>query len=84
MNKFEIAMFGGESICFEYASIVVCNGKIKKALIDGRLDIGAPKPFIIVTNLKFTDDEIEILEDASIADCLNLYKLMPSYGGLLI
>ena len=37
-----------------------------------------------MTNNKFTDEQIEILEDASIADCLNLYKSKPAFGGILI
>ena len=84
MNKFEMGMFDGSSIYFEYKSIVVCNKKIKEDLINGKLNIYAPRPFIIITNNRLANNEIEVLEDASIADCLNLYKAMPVFGGLLI
>lgn len=84
INKFEMRMFDGASICFEFSSIVVCNNNIKDHILKGYVEMEAPKPFIIITNNKFTDEEVEILEDATIADCLSLYKLQPAFGGVLI
>ena len=89
MNKpidrnFEIKMFNGEVLYFEFKSIVVCNKNIKEALEKGYVEIEAPKPFIIITNSNFTDEQVEILEDASIADCLKLYKFEPAFGGVLM
>lgn len=83
-NKFEMHTFDGESIYFEFNSIIVCNSNIKEQIIKGNADIGAPKPFIIMTNDKFSDEEVEVLEDASIADCLKLYKHQPAFGGVLV
>lgn len=83
-NKFEMKTFDGESICFEFKSIIVCNKNIKEALLNGYVEIEAPTPYIIMTNDKFTDEEVEVLEDASIADCLRLYKSEPAFGGLLV
>lgn len=84
VNKFEMNTFDGESICFEFNSIVVCNKKIKEYLLEGYVEINAPTPYIIMTNDKFTDEEVEILEDASIADCLRLHKAEPAFGGILV
>lgn len=83
-NKFEMSTFDGESICFEFNSIIVCNRNIKEAILQKRVEIEAPKPYIIVTNNDFTDEEVEVLEDASIADCLRLYKHQPAFGGVLV
>lgn len=83
-NRFEMNTFFGETICFNFSSIIVCNKNIKEELLNGRVDIEAPKPYIIVTNNEFTDEQVEILEDASIADCLRLYKSEPAFGGLLV
>lgn len=82
-NKFEMYMFDGNSVCFEFNSIVVCNNKIKEDLLDGHIVLEAPKPFIIVTNNEFTDEQVEILEDASFADCMMLYKTKPAFGGII-
>lgn len=84
VNKFEMSTFDGESICFEFKSIIVCNKNIKDALLKGYVEIEAPTPYIIITNDKFTDEEVEVLEDASIADCLKLYKSEPAFGGVLV
>ena len=83
-NKFEMNTFDGESICFEFNSIIVCNRNIKQQILNGCVKIECLKPFIIMTNDKFTDEEVEVLEDASIADCLSLYKHQPAFGGVLI
>lgn len=83
-NKFEMRTFDGELICFEFKSIIVCNKNIKEALLKGYIKIEAPIPYIIMTDSKLSDDEIEILEDASIADCLNLHKAEPAFGGILV
>lgn len=83
-NKFEMYMFDGNSVCFEFKSIIVCNNKIKEDILCGYVKIEAPKPYIIMTNNDFTDEQVEILEDASFADCLNLYKTKPSFGGVIV
>lgn len=83
VNKFEMNTFDGESICFEFNSIVVCNKKIKDHILSGYIEIEAPKPFIIMTNNEFSDEEVEVLEDASVADCLRLHKSEPAFGGTL-
>ena len=83
-NKFEMHTFNGESICFEFKSIIVCNKNIKDAILKGYVELDVPTPYIIITNSTFTDEQVEILEDASIADCLKLYKSEPSFGGILI
>lgn len=84
VNKFEMYTFGGESICFEFQSIIVCNKKIKEDLLSGYIVLDAPKPYVIMTNDEFSDEEVEILEDASIADCLKLHDLKPAFGGVLV
>lgn len=83
-NKFEMRTFDNECICFEFNSIIVCNKKNKEALLEGYIEIEAPKPYIIITDDKLGDDEVEILEDASIADCLQFHKSLPAFGGLLM
>ena len=82
-RNFEMTMFNGETIYFDFKSIVVCNKNIKEALVKGYVEIEAPKPYIIITNSNFTDEQVEVLEDASIADCLKLYKFEPAFGGVL-
>ena len=83
-NKFEMNMFDGECLCFEFNSIVVCNKNLKESLLAGYVEIDAPKPYVIITDNRLNDDEVEILEDASIADCLSLNKAQPAFGGLLV
>ena len=83
-RNFEMKLFNGETLYFEFESIVVCNKNIKEALENGYLEIDAPKPFVIITNSNFTDEEVVILEEASIADCLKLYKFEPAFGGVLM
>lgn len=84
LNKFEMSMFDGESICFEFNSIVLCNKNIKEQLLKGCVEITAPTPYIIITNNKFNDDEIEVLEDASIGDALSYVKAAPAFGGVIV
>ena len=83
-NKFEMNMFDGRSICFEFNSIIVCNDNIKQSLLKGYLELEAPKPYIIITDNSYSDEEVDILEDASIGDCLMLHKAQPAFGGILI
>lgn len=83
-NKFELQMFDGVSICFSYKSVVVCNKHIKEQLLNGNVDIIAPQPYIIMTNDKMTDDEIEILEDASVGDCISYIQATPVFGGIIV
>lgn len=83
-NKFEIKMLDDRSICFEYKSIIVCNNNIKDAILNGSVEIEAPTPYIIMTNSIFTDEQVEILEDASIGDCLSLYNSRPAFVGMLL
>ena len=83
-NKFEMAMFNGESICFPYKSIIVCNKTIKEAILNDQVELEAPIPYLIITNDEFTDEEIDILEDASIADCLSYTKSKPAFGGIIV
>ena len=83
-NKFEMNMFNDECICFPYKSIIVCNKNIKNVIMENRLDLEVNEPYIIITNNSFTDEEIEVLEDASIADCIARYKIQPSFGGIMI
>ena len=84
MNKFEMNMFDGRSICFKFNSIIVCNNNIKEALLNGHVKIEAPSPYIIITDDRLCDTEIEILQDASIADCLKLNRAQPAFGGILV
>lgn len=85
VNKtFEMNTFDGEVICFEFESIVVCNKNIKDALLKGYVEIKANKPYLIITNDKLNDDEVEILEDASIADALRYTRSQPAFGGLIV
>lgn len=83
-NKFEMNMFDGQSIYFEFNSIIICNKNIKEALLNGYVEIEARKPYVIITDDRLSDEEIEILEDASIADCLRLNKAQPAFGGILV
>ena len=83
-HKFEMHMFDGECICFEFASVIVCNKNTKEALLDGYIEIEAPKPYIIMTSDRYNDNEVEILEDASIGDALNYTKTQPAFGGILV
>lgn len=83
-NKFEMNTFDGECIYFEFKSIIVCNKAIKEAILNGYVEIVAPAPFIIMTNSNFTDEQVEVLEDASIADCLKYIKSEPAFGGILV
>lgn len=83
-NKFEMNMFDGECICFEFKSIIVCNKCTKEAILEGYLEIEAPMPYIIITSDRYSDDEAEVLEDASIGDCLKYLKLEPAFGGILV
>ena len=83
-NKFEISMFNSESICFKFKSIIICNKYIKDCLLNGELEMEVKEPYVIVTNNELTDEQIEILEDASIADCLKHIKSKPSFGGILV
>ena len=82
-NKFEMNTFDGQSISFPYKSIIVCNNTIKEAILDNKVELEAPIPYIIITNDEFTDEEVNILEDASIADCLSYIKSKPAFGGIL-
>ena len=82
-NIFQMNLFNGESVCFEFKSIIICNNNIKEALLAGNVEIEAPTPYIIITNNNLSDEEINILEDASIADCLSYMKIQPSFGGIL-
>lgn len=66
-----------------YRSIIVCNKTIKDAIINNKVELDVLEPYIVVTNDKFADDQIEILEDASINDCLQLYNFKPAFGGAL-
>lgn len=83
-NKFEMKTFDGESIYFEFNSIIVCNNNIKEQLSEGCIELDVPTPYIIITNNNLTDEEIEILTDATIADCLRYTKAMPAFGGVLV
>ena len=83
-NTFEIKMFDDEYVCFSYKSIIVCNKNIKNAILNNQVELEAPSPYIIVTNEDFSDDKVEILEDASFADCLSLYKSKPAFGGVIV
>ena len=85
-HNFEMKMFGTDSICcIPYNSIIICNNNIKNAIINNQLeDFEVKEPYIIMTNNTFNDEQIEILEDASIADYLSWFKIHPSFGGILI
>jgi hypothetical protein len=83
-NKFEIDLFDGKNICFQFKSIVICNKDIKDNILAGKVEVTAPAPYIIITNDRLNDDEMEILEDASIADALSYVKAKPAFGGVLI
>lgn len=83
-NIFEMNMFDGQSLCFKFKSIIVCNKNIKDALLSGNVAIEAPVPYVIITDDRLSDEEVEILEDASIADCLKLNKAQPAFGGILV
>ena len=83
-NKFEMNTFDGTSICFEYNSIIICNKNTKEALLEGYIEIEAPTPYIIITNNKLPDNQVDVLEDASIGDCLNYLKSTPAFGGILV
>ncbi len=83
-NKFEIKMFDGESICFPYESIIVCNKSNKDSILNKTIKVEAPTPYIIITNDSLSNDEINILEDASIGDCLSHFKSRPAFGGILV
>ena len=83
-NKFEIRMFDDEYICFPYKSIIVCNNNIKNAILNNQVKLEAPEPYVIITNNHLTDEQVNILEEASIADCLNYIKSRPVFGGLII
>ena len=67
-----------------YKSIIVCNKTIKHAIINNKVELDVLEPYIIVTNDKFSDDQIEILEEASVNDCLQLYNFKPAFGGVII
>ncbi len=84
MHKFKMGMFDGESIAFPYKSIIVCNKNIMDRILNNEIKVEAPIPYIIFTDDKLTDEEVNILEDASIGDCLNLYKNRPAFGGILL
>lgn len=83
-NNFEIRMFDNEYICFPYKSIIICNNNIKDAILNNKVMLEVSEPYIIITNNEFDDDKVEILEDASIADCLSLYKSKPAFGGIIV
>lgn len=83
-NLFEMNMFDGQSLCFTFNSIIVCNKNIKDALLSGNVEIDAPTPYVIITDDRLSDEEVEILEDASIADCLKLNQAQPAFGGIII
>ena len=84
MNNLEIKMFDNEIICCPYKSIIVCNNTIKEAILNNQVKLDVVEPYIIVTNNEFTDEQVEILEDANFANCLSLYKSRPVFGGIII
>ena len=83
-NVFEIKTFDGESICFEYNNIIICNNNIKEALMNNKVEIDVEKPYIVITNNNLSDDQIDILENASIADCFEYIKAKPAFGGIIV
>ena len=83
-NKFEIKMFDDESICFPYKSIIVCNNNIKNAILNNQVKLEAQEPYVIITNNKLTDEQVNMIENASIADCLSYIKARPVFGGIIV
>ena len=83
-NVFEMKMFDNESICFKYNTIIICNNTIKEAILDNKVKLDVLAPYIIVTNNNLSDEQMDILENASIADCLNYIKSKPVFGGVIV
>ena len=83
-NVFNLALFDNQLLCFEFKSVIICNKDIKDNILAGKVEITAPVPYIILTNDELDDNEMEVLEDASIADALSYVKAKPAFGGVLI
>ena len=82
-HRLEINTFNGENVTVTYKTIIICNKNIKEAFLSGKIKIQAEEPYIIITNNKFADDKVDVLEDATITECLKLYKMKPLFGGIV-
>lgn len=81
-NSIEIHLADKETIYMEYKYIIICNNTIKQAILNNQVKLdNVEKPYVIITNKNFKDDEIHILEDVGIEECLLKYGYKIGYGG---